>query len=122
MQNTLLISYAYGIDRVSEGVMDNRGLKLRRIVERNCETESTPVLSAEEIDDLVEIGLTGGAAYMIYQGWLLKQAKAVSMYSISDNGQSLHRSDVYEHCKEMVNQAKMQCAGSAVIGGSYADE
>jgi hypothetical protein len=106
----------------------------RRLLENMVAASIRPILSADDIDDLLTqyaqiadssrrapsdpdwvptFDLNRAAAV----GWEWKSNRVADLYSISDNGQTLDRGKIYDHCVERSKYYAGKVRGSLVVPG-----
>ena len=95
---------------------------------RLIDTDTDPVLSDDDMDDLLSIAARPDTAGLTRaddnwtptwdlnaaaaEGWLRKASKAVSRFSFSEDGQRFERAQIYAHCIRQHEMYSRKAVGS----------
>jgi hypothetical protein len=112
---------------VFNGQSGNHRAQLARMVA----AEAAPVLSDDELDDLLAMHRRIDAAHIApsqdgwtptydlaaaaAEGWRRKAGKAAAMFNFAEDGQQFQRSQVYAQCVSMADRYSRQVIGSVTM-------
>lgn len=107
-------------------------------LQRMVAYDSDPVLTAEEVEDLLALSAVADADGLAptdtgwtptwdlhrgaAEGWRWKAAKAASRFQFSADGASFNRQQVIEHCERMSAQYRRRIVSNVMLPGPMATE